>query len=100
MAVDSQATAERIGLARPNIRYNWTPIRVLGALGLTFVILIAVVSIFAPMISPIDPNEQDARSRLRPPAWVEGGSSANLLGTDQLGRDVLTRMMYGGRISL
>ena len=42
----------------------------------------------------------NVRHRLAPPAWMEGGTPQNLLGTDQVGRDLLSRMIYGGRVSL
>jgi peptide/nickel transport system permease protein len=65
-------------------------------------ILLAVVStaIFASVISPHDPRAQNLSMRLKPPAWAEGGSMANILGTDHLGRDILSRIFYGSRISL
>jgi peptide/nickel transport system permease protein len=59
-----------------------------------------VAALFAPLIAPDDPNAQDLLMRLRPPAWQHGGSGAHLLGTDQLGRDMLSRVIYGTRVSL
>src|SRR4051794_25898016 len=58
------------------------------------------VAIFAPMLAPHDPFAQDLGRRLVVPVWMDGGSSANLLGTDQLGRDYLARLIYGARISM
>lgn len=69
-----------------------------AALAVLAVMLIAAV--FAPLIAPCDPNAQNLLLRLRPPAWQHGGSSAHLLGTDQLGRDMLSRVVYGTRVSL
>jgi peptide/nickel transport system permease protein len=57
-------------------------------------------AIFAPVIAPYDPNEFDLAVKLRPPAWQEGGSTDHLLGTDSLGRDVLSRLIWGARISV
>ena len=57
-------------------------------------------AVFAPLIAPHDPIKIDIMSNLTPPAWHEGGSSQYLLGTDKLGRDVLSRMIYGSRLSL
>jgi len=54
----------------------------------------------APYLAPHDPLQGDLAARLRPPAWMEGGSAAHLLGTDQQGRDVLSRIVYGARVSL
>jgi peptide/nickel transport system permease protein len=69
-------------------------------IGLTIVVLIGLLAILAPLISPHDPNQQDLLNRLRPPAWLPGGSPANLLGTDQTGRDLLSRIIWGSRTSL
>lgn len=59
-----------------------------------------VVAVFAGSISPHDPLRQNVLMRLKPPAWVEGGSASHLLGTDALGRDLLSRTLHGARISL
>ena len=68
--------------------------------GIFFASLALFAAVFAPVIAPYDAYEQNVKERLKPPAWSEGGSSKNLLGTDQLGRDVLSRLIYGARISL
>ena len=59
-----------------------------------------VVAIFAELVSPHDPLSGDTYDRNEPPAWAEGGSSQFLLGTDHIGRDVLSRMIFGARVSL
>jgi peptide/nickel transport system permease protein len=69
-------------------------------LGIVFVLIALVAATFAPYLSPHDPFKQNMTLRLKPPAWAEGGSSKYLLGTDQLGRCVLSRLIYGARISL
>jgi ABC-type dipeptide/oligopeptide/nickel transport system permease subunit len=61
---------------------------------------VVVVALAAAWIAPHNPNEQVLERRLMPPAWLEGGSRPHLLGTDHLGRDILSRMIYGSRISL
>lgn len=72
-----------------------------GALiGLIFIIAVALVSIFAPYIAPFDPAEQNRAALLLPPSWYEGGKSAYLLGTDDIGRDIFSRIIYGTRISV
>jgi peptide/nickel transport system permease protein len=74
-------------------RYPIIPV----ALLLVFLIIPAV---FADQISPHDPLEQSLVKRLTPPMWMEGGSSEYILGTDKQGRDVLSRLIHGARISL
>jgi peptide/nickel transport system permease protein len=61
---------------------------------------VLIVAILAPWIAPYDPFAIDLNRRLVPPMWMEGGTPANLLGTDQLGRDYLSRLIYGARISM
>ncbi len=71
--------------------------------GFTGVVLIAALlfmAVAAPLLAPHDPAEQDLMARLRPPAWGEKGSWNHVLGTDHLGRDVLSRVIYGSRVSL
>ena len=67
-----------------------------------FVILVALVltAILAPLLAPFDPAAQSLRARLLPPFWLPRGSMAHLLGTDYLGRDVLSRLIFGARASL
>jgi peptide/nickel transport system permease protein len=60
----------------------------------------AVIAIFASVLAPHDPEVGKLVARFRPPAWQHGGSMEYLLGTDHLGRDVLSRLMFGARISL
>ena len=65
-------------------------------------ILLAIVlmALFAPLLAPHDPYEQDLFKRLLPPFWMEGTDPAHLFGTDNLGRDYLSRVIYGAQISL
>ena len=70
---------------------------------LTSLIVLAAVTaaaILAPLLSPADPLKNDLLERLTPPMWNAGGSAAHPLGTDTLGRDVLSRLLYGARVSL
>lgn len=69
-------------------------------IGLTILVLLALVAIFAPLLAPHDPFAQALDARMQPPVWVEGGTWDHLLGTDQNGRDYLSRLIYGARISL
>jgi peptide/nickel transport system permease protein len=61
--------------------------------------LFVIMALFGPWIAPLDPDQPDLTARLTPPAWVEGGSLQHLLGTDRLGRDVLSRIIVGARPS-
>ncbi len=65
---------------------------------ITFIIIFCVV--FAPLVTTYDPLKQDITKRLTPPMWQDGGSIEHILGTDSMGRDLLTRIIYGGRFSL
>ena len=62
--------------------------------------LVAAAAIFAPLLAPANPITNDLLERLSPPMWSAGGSAAHPLGTDTLGRDVLSRLVYGARVSL
>lgn len=68
--------------------------------GGSILLILLFVACFAPYIIPHDPFQQDLRNPLIPPAWEDGGSIKYLLGTDNLGRDVLSRLLYGARVSL
>jgi ABC-type dipeptide/oligopeptide/nickel transport system permease subunit len=59
-----------------------------------------VCAVFAAQLAPHDPLTGDLSARLRPPTWIERGSRAHPLGTDHLGRDILSRVIYGARVSL
>ena len=68
--------------------------------GAAIVGLALFVALLGPLLLPLDPFTQDLNARLTPPFWMEGTNRIHLLGTDQLGRDYLARLVYGGRISL
>lgn len=69
-------------------------------IGLTVVTIIMLCAIFAPLIAPHDPNEQSLLATFLPPFWSKGADPAYLLGTDSLGRDVLSRLIYGARVAM
>ena len=71
-----------------------------GIVGLAMVSLMVAMAVFAPFISPSDPLEQDLHARLRPPFWDGKADPKYKMGTDQVGRDMLSRLIYGSRISL
>src|SRR5205085_8414210 len=61
---------------------------------------IVVVAAFADVLAPYDPQLGTLSARFKPPAWEQGGSMAHLLGTDHVGRDVLSRLVFGARVSI
>ncbi|CAN7186970.1 ABC transporter permease subunit [Variovorax paradoxus] len=71
-----------------------------AVIGLATVALLLLVALFAPWIAPHAPNETNSAVFLLPPAWQQGGSASYLLGTDAIGRDILSRLMHGARLSL
>ncbi len=69
-------------------------------IGTSLVFAVLLAAIFAPLLAPYDPAHQDLLATLAPAAWQQGGSMAHLLGTDSLGRDVLSRLIYGARAAM
>jgi peptide/nickel transport system permease protein len=68
--------------------------------GLVVVALVAACALFAPWLAPHDPNEQNLVATLLPPAWADGGDAVYPFGTDSLGRDVLSRLIFGARVAM
>jgi len=71
-----------------------------GVIGLLMFLTVVFAAVFAPVITPYDPLEQNLRDAKMPPAWQAEGSWAHPLGTDNLGRDLFSRVIYGARVSL
>ncbi|MDZ7793027.1 MAG: ABC transporter permease [Spirochaetia bacterium] len=71
-----------------------------GLIGLVMFLSVVFAAAFSPWITPHDPMQQDIQASKQAPAWAEGGSTEYLLGTDSLGRDVLSRIIYGSRVSI
>ena len=69
-------------------------------IGFAIVLLIGLAAVFAPLLAPHDPNEQNLIATLLPPAWLPGGEAEFPLGTDSLGRCVLSRLIYGARVAM
>ena len=82
-------------VARPRRRVSFR-----AAFGLGALLLIGGSAVFAPQLAPWDPARQMLIKRLRPPMWQAHGLREHPLGTDHLGRDILSRILHGGRISL
>ena len=70
----------------------WIPLIIIG--------IMVFAAVFAPILAPYSPTKQTLRDKLLPPAWQEEGTSEHLLGTDILGRDILSRLIHGARVSL
>ena len=71
-----------------------------GTVGLIILIIVFLSAALVGVFSPYDPAKMNLAEKLIAPAWCEGGSMAHILGTDSLGRDVLTRCLYGARVSI
>jgi dipeptide transport system permease protein len=71
-----------------------------AVIGLVFFVLLVLTAIFAPFVAPHGPTTTFTDAKLTPPSWQEGGRAEFLLGTDAIGRDILSRLIYGSRLSL
>jgi peptide/nickel transport system permease protein len=89
-----RTTSLRVRIVRAFLRDR------LAVAALTVMAAIVFIGVFAGVLAPHDPVAQDLSNRLLPPAWDPKGNSAYLFGTDHLGRDILSRVMYGSRVSL
>ena len=97
--------AARPALAMPPVpAWRKAVRRVLGhrglAMGATLLMLAVLAALLAPWIAPHDPYAQDVAQRMIPPVWHSNGSWEHVLGTDKLGRDYLSRLLFGARVSL
>jgi len=94
----------RITIAQPSLGVRiglkiWAS-RKLPLIPMFILAVFVITGVIAPLIAPHDPERGDIRARMVPPVWLEGGTTEYLLGTDHLGRDMLSRVIYGARISL
>lgn len=96
--------AESASALLPRHRLRFGPVtgaRAAGALvGAGILILVVMIAVGAPLITRQSPAGLDIKNRLLPPVWAAGGSAEHVLGTDHLGRDLLSRLAYGARVSL
>lgn len=86
--------------ARPRRRFRPETVPAYAWFFAALILVIVGAALFAPLVAPHDPNDQSLRARLDPPFWIAGGSTSYPLGSDGLGRDVLSRVIYGARTSL
>ena len=84
---------ETIRAVAPARRFPGIPLFIL-------LFLLVLPGLFAPYLAPHNPIRGSLRARLKPPVWVQGGTITHPLGTDKVGRDILSRIIYGARISL
>jgi peptide/nickel transport system permease protein len=99
MTMTSPADAVSLAVRRPS-RSRILRLAELPLVPLTIFVVIALLAIFANVIAPHNPEVGSLAARFKPPFWQTGGSTKFLLGTDQLGRDVFSRLIYGARISM
>lgn len=97
--MDTAANTTR-RLRRRRFRLSWPALRRLPVLPGFILLLVVVCALFAPLLASETPTYGNLRDAFIPPAWSADGSAAHLLGTDSLGRDVYSRIIYGARISL
>lgn len=93
----------KIGTQKNSLLKRWTKLLLrskTGTVGLTIIIVISILAIFASQIAPHDPGFQDYTQMNAPPMWMDGGTNEHILGTDNLGRDMLSRVIFGSQISL
>ena len=89
----SSAPGQIESATTPSRRFPGVPLFIL-------IFLLVLPGIFAPQLAPHNPIKGSLRARLKPPMWVQGGSITHPLGTDKVGRDILSRLIHGARISL
>lgn len=71
-----------------------------AVIGLAFIVIVLFMAIFAEWVAPFDPITQNRSALLLPPMWFEGGNASYILGTDDIGRDILSRIIHGARLSV
>lgn len=91
--VSTSTSGEAVRAVAPARRFPGIPLFIL-------LFLLVLPGLFAPYLAPHNPIRGSLRARLKPPVWVQGGTITHPLGTDKVGRDILSRIIYGARISL
>ena len=87
--------------ARPSLASRaYAKFRRWPVLPVAMLAILVFAAVFAPIISPHNPVKGDLRARGKPPVWLEGGTTNHLLGTDNQGRDIFSRIIYGARVSM
>jgi peptide/nickel transport system permease protein len=103
---DLEAKARPASISRPRLPKDFVDItraltrNRLALVGLIVMIVVILGAVFADEIAPFDPTKQNLRQTLLPPSWMEGSQPEHLLGTDDFGRDIFSRLLYGARVSI
>ncbi|WFR61391.1 ABC transporter permease [Paenibacillus amylolyticus] len=102
MPIPGTEQEQNNGRAPTGFRYIWQQLIIskTGMFGAVLVLLVVLIAIGAPLLTSHDPAAVNPLNRLKPPAWLEGGTAEYWLGTDNLGRDMWSRIVYGARVSL
>jgi peptide/nickel transport system permease protein len=95
MTVITPVTTETVASSAPFWRLKGFPV-----IPVSILLFIALVAVFADLLAPHDPQVGSLARRFKPPFWLEGGSLVYPLGTDHVGRDVLSRLIFGARVSM
>lgn len=100
--IQGKITPEGLRKRPPALQAMWLSLRhsPVAILSVVLIIIIVLMAVSAPMLAPQDPTEIQLRNRLKPSGFVDNNGLTHYLGTDHLGRDMLSRLMYGARISL
>jgi peptide/nickel transport system permease protein len=99
-APDRRTMVEPYALPRWKQRLAKITRNLKGIFGFLVIAVVLLCAVFSPLLSPQDPYTQSLEARLVPPVWEKGGQKDHLLGTDHLGRDMLSRLIYGSRVSV
>ena len=94
------STPDQATASPRRFKLTWQQLRRYPIFPLLILSIMVFLGIFGPTLAPHDPERANIRELRIPPAWLEGGSFDHVLGTDEVGRDVFSRVMYGARISL
>ena len=100
MADTSGATTTLLRPSRFPVRISWLGVKRAPIIPILLLSIVVFAGVFADLIAPENPRRGDLRARMAPPVWLPGGSTDHVLGTDHLGRDILSRVIHGARISL
>jgi peptide/nickel transport system permease protein len=100
LTVAPSAAGAPVRRSGPTLGYTLRRVPPVVWLCATVLVLMGLAALLAPLIAPRDPTDQSLLLRLKPPIWLPDAEGAYLLGTDEVGRDILSRMIYGARVSL